>query len=148
MNPRSRTFVTALLLAALLSLSACAGAMDDAGKLMEYDFGTDKIPTINAVLGAERKVTGVDVGTSDGVQYKEYSYQSTSMSDDLAAYTMHLRDNGWIVIKEYNFNQAPGEGQIAIESADAGKILIISIAYDTAGYAIRVNKLEGELTRN
>lgn len=136
--------VTALisLLCALVLLSACGST----AKLTEYTLGEDKAPGIYAVLGEVRKVTGVNVGTNNGVQYKEYTYETSSMVDDLAEYTTHLRDNGWMVIKDYDFNEGTGEAQLAINSVDSGKILIISIAFETNYYSIRINKLDGELT--
>jgi len=133
-----------LLLISVLLLSACGSAE----KLTEYDFGTDKIPSVNTVLGKELKVTGVDVGTSDGVQYKQYTYETTSMVEDLAEYTTFLRNNGWLVLTDYNFYDGSGEAQLGIDSADNGKILIISIAFQNDRYAIRVNKLEGSLSYN
>ena len=140
----NKKVVTAIisLLCALALLSACGSAE----KLTEYDFGEDKIPSINAVLGETRKVSGVSVGTNNGVQYKEYTYETSSMVDDLAEYTTHLRDDGWLVIKEYDFDEGTGEAQLAIDSAVSGKILVVSINFASNRYAIRINKLEGELT--
>ena len=135
-----------LIMAALTFLLCSCGMLDDAAKLTEYDFGTDKVPSINAVIGEERKVTGISTGTENGVQYKQYTYQTSSMLEDLSAYSVHLRENGWIVTKDYNLNDGSGEMQLAIESADAGKILVISVAFEEKQYAVRINKLEGTLT--
>ena len=143
-----KIIATALILSALTFLLCSCGMLDDAAKLTEYDFGTDKVPSINAVLGEERKVTGISSGTENGVQYKQYTYQTSSMLDDLSAYSSHLQDNGWIVTKDYNLNDGNGEMQLATESADAGKILVISVAFEEKQYAIRINKLVGELTVN
>jgi major membrane immunogen (membrane-anchored lipoprotein) len=139
-----RKKVTALtsLLCALVLLSACGSA----AKLTEYDFGEDKVPSVNAVLGETRKVSGVSVGTENGVQYKQYTYETSTMVDDLAEYTTHLRDDGWMVIKDYDFSEGTGEAQLAIDSAVSGKILVISINFATNRYIVRTNKLDGELT--
>ena len=137
-------FVISLLLAAAALLSACGSA----AKLSEYDFGTDKVPSVNAVIGEERKVTGVETGTTNGVRYKQYTYESATVAEDLIAYTARLRGSGWLVTKDYNLADAKGEAELATESADSGKILILSIAFETGKYAIRVNKLDGSLTSN
>ena len=136
--------VISLLLVTLLLFSAC----ESAEKLTEYAFGPDKVASINAVLGENRKVSGVSTGTKNGVQYKEYTYETSSMVDDLAAYSSHLQNNGWLVVKDYNFADGKGEAQLAIESADNDKILVVSIVFDTSRYTIRVDKLKGSLTPN
>ena len=136
----------ALILSALTFLFCACGLFDDAAKLTEYDFGSDKVPTINSVLGEERKVTGISTGTENGVQYKQYTYETSSMLEDLAAYSVYLQDKGWVVTQDYDLADGAGEMQFAIESADAGKILVISVAFEKTQYAIRVNKLVGELT--
>ena len=121
-------------------------ACGNAAKLTEYDFGTDKVPSVNAVIGEERKVSGVGSGTTNGIQHKQYTYKTTSMVDDLAVYTTYLRNNGWAVIESYNFNNGKGIAQLAIESADKGKILIMSIDFKEDQYEIKVEKTKGTLT--
>jgi len=143
-----KIIATTLLLAVFILLLGGCGMFDDAAKLTEYDFGTDKVPTINKVIGEERKVTGISTGTENDVQYKQYTYQTSSMLEDLSAYSAYLQENGWIVTKDYNLNDGVGEMQLAIESADAGKILVISVAFEANQYAVRINKLVGELTAN
>jgi hypothetical protein len=135
-----------LIMLPLLLLSACGNALDDAVKLKELDFDTDKVPTINAVLGEERKVRNVDEGTNNGAPYKQYTYESDSVSQDLSQYGKYLRDNGWLVVESYNFEEIPGKGALATESADSGKLLYMSIGFDEGVYAIKVTKIEGELT--
>lgn len=139
-----KIWVSILLVTVMALLSACGSA----GKLTEYELGADKVPSINAVIGETRKVTGVSTGTDNGVQYKQYTYQSALVEDDLAIYTNYLRENGWLVTKDYDLTTGKGEAQLAKESVDDGNILIISIAFDSGEYAIRFNKLEGELTPN
>ena len=131
-----------LILILMLLLCSCGSA----AKLTEYDFGSDKVPSVNAVIQQERKVTGVDVGTNNGVQYKQYTYETTTMVDDLAVYTTYLRNSGWEVTKDYDFTEGSGMAELAINSADSGKVLVMSIAFEPYTYAIRVNKLVGELT--
>lgn len=134
--------IVSLLLASAFLLTACGNA----AKLTEYDFGDDKIPSVNAVIGEERKVSGVSAGTSNGVQYKEYTYETASMVDDLAKYTGYLRSNGWLVTESYDFTSGKGGAQLAAESASAGKILIMSIAFESSRYTIRIEKVGGSLS--
>ena len=133
-----------LMLVCALLLCACGNA----AKLTEYDFDTDKVPSVNAVIGEERKVSGVSTGTTNGVRYKQYTYESASVTEDLTKYTTRLRDIGWLVTQDYDLTERKGEAQLAIESADSGKILVMSIAFDSGRYAIRVNKMDGDLTSN
>ncbi|MDR3084678.1 MAG: hypothetical protein LBU47_00010 [Christensenellaceae bacterium] len=140
--------LSAMLLAAFaLALTGC-GALEDAAALQSYDFGEDIVPSVNSVVG-ERKVTGVSTGTSNGGQYKEYQYESATVSEDLIAYVIQgLIPGGWIATVDFNLNVVPGSGQIAIESEDEGKILLMDLSYENGGYTIRVTKIVGTLTRN
>ena len=127
-------------------------AIDSASKLTEYDFGTDKVRSINAVIGETRKVTGVSTGTSvtpsGSMRYKQYTYETASMVKDLSVYSDYLQKNGWLVIKSYNLTDHNGEMQLATNSADNGKILIMSVAFEQDKYAIKITKATGTLTRN
>lgn len=143
MNKKAIAMI-ALLLGIALLLCACGSAE----KLTEYEMGVDKVQSINTVIGETRKVTGVSTGTNNGVQYKEYDYETKSMVDDLAAYFAYLQENGWLATKDYDLTTGKGEAQFAIESADSGKILVMSFAFDANKYTIRVNKLEGTLESN
>jgi len=136
--------IIALTLIAAFLFTGCGSA----AKLTEYDFGTDKVPSVNAVIGEERKVSGVETGISNGVTYKQYTYETETMVEDLWAYYTRLSELGWIVTQDFDLSEGEGEMQLGIESADEGKILIISVAFTPERYAVRINKLEGELTDN
>ena len=134
--------VTLIIVAAFL-LGGCQ-ILNDAAQLQEYDFGTDKIPTINSIVG-ERKVRNIDTSTTNGVPQKQYTYESETVLDDLIMYTMTLRGNGWVVTQSYNLEVSPGSAQLAKNSADSGQILVLSIAYESDAYAIKITKCEGTL---
>ena len=119
----------------------------NAAKLTEYELGGDKLPSVNAVIGETRKVTGVTSNVSSGVQQKQYTYESASVTKDLAMYTTRLRDNGWIVTKSYDFSANSGEAQLGKESIDQGQILLMSIAFEQNRYAIKITKAVGQLNR-
>ena len=137
----------------LVVIVVCAVAIlffvtGNAAKLAEYKFGPDKVASVNAVIGEQRKVSGVTSSISNGVQQKQYTYESESVVKDLTTYTLHLRNNGWIVTKSYDLAAGNGEAQLGIESADKGKILIMSIVFEPNKYAIKITKADGQLTRN
>ena len=134
--------IASLLLASAFLLTACGNA----AKLPAYELGSDKVPSVYAVIGEERKVTGVSAGTSNGVQYKEYTYETASMLEDLVTYTKYLRDNGWLVTEAYNLETGSGTAQLATQSADAGKILIMSIEFKLNSYTIKIEKGAGTLS--
>ena len=122
--------------------------ISSASKLTEYDFGLDKIPSINAIIGEERKVTkvGSGVSTSSG-QSKEYTYESASVPKDLLAYSQYLRSKDWLVTRDFNLNASNGVMELATESADKGKILVVSVAFDQKQYVVKITKADGTLTR-
>ncbi|MCL2678640.1 MAG: hypothetical protein FWE85_06275 [Clostridiales bacterium] len=146
MKAMRKRVLSLIALAAIftLLLTACGSA----AKLTEYSFGTDKVPAVNAVIGEERKVRGVEIGIANGVRYRQYTYQSDSVLDDLLTYSLYLQDNGWLVIPEGDLYGGEGEMRLARDSADEGKILIISVEFYPGGYVIRVNKLAGSLPPN
>lgn len=142
-----------ILLAALL-LGGCAalltgcGALKKAAQLQSYDFGPDSIPSVNSVVG-ERKVTGVESGTGSGGIYKEFAYESETVSDDLIAYLIDgLLAKGWYALVDFDLLEVPGTAQLATESADIGQIIIMDVSYEQEGYTIRLTKGEGTLSLN
>jgi hypothetical protein len=120
--------------------------LKDAAALTEYDFETDKVSSVNSVIGDEREVTGVKSGSSNGIQYKEYTYKTESTGDDLLAYANHLLEAGWIPLDNFNVTDSDGTGRLAIQSADEGKILIMTLTFQEGEYTIRTEKSEGALT--
>ena len=143
---KKRLIAIALLVTMLAVLLSSCAMLEEAAKLTEYDLGTDKVRSVNSVIGEQRIVTAVSLGTQNGTQYKQYTYQTSSMVEDLIAYSTYLQENGWVVTQGYNLYDGNGEMQLGIESADYGKVLIISIAFEETQYAIRINKLVGELS--
>ncbi|MCL1914664.1 MAG: hypothetical protein FWG10_12515 [Eubacteriaceae bacterium] len=121
-----------------------------AAALAEYEFGDDKIPSVNAVLGEDRKVIGTGTGTTNGVRYKEYKYQTETMRDDMVRYVIQelLGPEGWLAISDFNFDDLSGEGKIAKNSLEEGKILIMTITFDLTTYNLKIEKGQGTLTPN
>lgn len=136
-----------LLLGCMLTFAGC-GALKKAAQLSSYDFGADSIPSVNSVVG-ERKVTGAQTGTGTGGAYKEYTYESASVSEDLIAYLIDdLLANNWYALVDFNLTSLPGEARLAMQSQDSGQIIIMDVRYEQSGYTIRLTKGEGTLTLN
>jgi len=134
-----------LILSFVLILSGCGAALDEAAALSEYEVGGDLIPSITAVVG-QREVTGVESQTSNGIPSRQYTYASDVVFEDLFAYVSMLREGeGWLVTEAYDLAQVPGTAQLGRESKDDGQILLLSIAYEDAKYAIKITKLEGTI---
>ncbi len=121
-------------------------SINNAKNADEYILGNDIIKSVKAVV-AEREVTGVSSGTSNGVSKKSVSYKSDSVYDDLVAYAGYLRgDLGFKVTKDYDLSVSPSTIELAKESVDAGQILYVIINYDNLGYTVTINKGAGSLT--
>ena len=123
-------------------------SLSNAAKLQTYDFGSDKIPSFNSVVG-DRKVTGVSSGSStNGVQQKEYTYEIQSRDDDLDAYFNALKAAGFLVLKPMDGNTLTGSMQLGIASADEGQIILIDLSWDNAKVSVSLTKGDGTITPN
>ena len=147
MKGRKSLAIMVMVTSLLVVFTAGCGILKNTAKLQEYEMGDDRIPSINAVVGEERQATGVEAGiTAENVQFKQYSYSSDSVTDDLQAYTQHLREIGWVVTKDYNLTQSTGEVELAKESVEDEMVLVMAIVYESEKYEVRINKLKGVLT--
>lgn len=142
-----------ILLGALLLLGCTAvltgcGALKKAAQLQSYDFGPDSIASVNSVVG-ERTVTAAQSGTGTGGTYREFTYESATVSEDLIAYLIDgLLAQDWYALVDFNLTELPGKAQLAKESLDSGQIIIMDVNYDRGSYTIRLTKGEGTLTLN
>lgn len=138
--------VTSVLLALVLALmlTGCGAAMANAAKLNEYEMDSDSIPSITSVVG-ERKVTGVESSTNNGAVSKQYTYDSSSVYDDLWAYVKALMDDGWLVTKDIDLKVVPGSGELGKKSSEDGQIILLSFAYEDAKYVIKITKGKGTI---
>lgn len=125
----------------LLPLVSCSNF----SKIEAYTIGDEQIASIYAVVG-ERSVLGVESSTSGGVPEKTYKYSSNTVTDDLLAYFTYLNATNWVLIQDYNLNVVPGSAQYAKNSTESGKVLIITVSFDTQRYNIHITKIEGTLT--
>jgi len=136
--------VTALGITAALIVSA--SILNMTAEAYYFKLGGDHIPTVRLAVGEIRKVTLSQSGVSDGAQYKQYTYKTDSVFDDLLAYSDYLRDSGWYVTMGYNLYNDSGEMQFAIDSVDSGMIVVISVAFTQTKYTVKMTKLEGSIT--
>jgi hypothetical protein len=144
MKTSKKILVLALPLVLLVMLSACS-MLSDAAKLQNYDFGNESVPSINSVVG-EREVTSASTSSGTDGQIQEYTYKSDDVPSDLVAYIDKLQSLNW-VSTETSGDDTAGFVQFGIESVDAGKIILVSITYDSSSYTIKIQKTEGTLTR-
>lgn len=133
----------AVLMAALISCSLCACESKDAN----YKFGKDKIASITSVVG-ERTLTGTEYEGKNEFPTVEYSYQSSSVADDLSQYIQYLKEQGWTAAgADYDLATPPGLAQFVKESAEDGWILNLRLSYSENAYKIRIAKIEATISQ-
>jgi hypothetical protein len=128
----------------MLALSSCT-VLEDASKLQSYDFGSDQIPSLTSVVG-ERKVSGVEVGTKNGVQHKTYTYETSSQVDDMDDYYGELKSVGFLVTKDSEVAFNRGSVELGLNSADAGQMVLVTLSWESGKITVQVAKGEGEVT--
>lgn len=140
-----KTATILLIIVISVALMAGCAALDNAAKLQEYDMSGDTIPSVNAIVG-DRKVTGVASSSSTGSKSKTYTYESSTVTDDMVTYLTELMDNyGFISTMDAKFDQFPGTTEFAAESKDDGKVLVVHIEFDQGGYILTIIKMTGTL---
>ena len=142
---RGRAIFLLLLCVPMLLFCAC-GILQDAAKLETYDLGNDKIPSLTSVVG-ERKVSGVETGSrTGGVQYKNYTYETQTLTEDMDAYYAALLQSGYLVTKSSEGNTMKGSLELGRNSADAGKAILIGLAWDNTLITLSITKGDGTIT--
>jgi len=144
MRMMKKALIVIALFALVLVLSSCS-ALSNAAKLQSYDFGSDSVPSINSIIGS-RTVTGASTGTGTDGQYQEYIYNTDSAIADIQSYIDELQNQGWVITKNDGDSNA-GTVQIGTESADSGKIIVVTITYTSTSYTLNVTKSVGTLNR-
>lgn len=113
----------------------------------EYKIGSDTIKSIKAIV-EKRQVVSVSTKTGNGVTTKTIEYKSNTVQEDLLKYTNYLRyEAGFGVIKEMDLKVIPSTFALAQSSNDAGKVVVMTIDYNSFGYTITIQKGEGTLNR-
>lgn len=156
---KSRLMLAAIILLAAMLLSACEYHMKATeinetpgpatlaliGKSESYYLGDDVIPSVTAAAGV-RVVTSLETVVDDGIPYKQYSYESDTVVEDMIAYFQCLADDGYAVTQSYDLSEMPGGARFAKESPQfPGQLILIAVNYTEAGYAVKVARERGTL---
>jgi len=111
----------------------------------EYKVGNDTIKSIKSVV-EKRQVTSVATETSNGITTKKIEYTSDTVYDDLLKYTQYLRsEGGFALTKDMDLSVTPSIVELGKKSNDSGKLIIMTIEYNSFGYTIVIQKGEGTL---
>jgi len=114
--------------------------------LQTYDFGADKMPSLNSVVG-DRKVTGVSSSSNtNGTQQKKYTYETQSSGEDWIEYHNALKAAGFFVTETQEVNDLKGSIQYGCVSADEGKIILINLSWDNNQISVELIKVVGTIT--
>ncbi|MCL1830926.1 MAG: hypothetical protein FWG21_05805 [Oscillospiraceae bacterium] len=135
-----------LVMIMLFSIAGCS-MLNSAATAETYEIGDDILYSVYSIVG-ERKVTGVESGTSNGAPTKKYTYSSPTVVDDLLEYFTYLMRSDWVLVQDYNLNVMPGSAQFAKNSLDTGKVLLMTISFENQKYSIHLTKIEGSITLN
>lgn len=112
----------------------------------EYKLGNDTIKSVKAIV-EKRQVVSVSTETSNGITTKKIEYKSDNVQDDLLKYTQYLRnEGGFKLTKDMDLSLIPSTVELGKNSNDAGKIVMMTIDYNSLGYTITIQKGEGTLT--
>jgi len=122
-------------------------AVGNTANAEEYKIGNDTIKSIKSIV-EKRQVVSVSTKASNGVTTKTIEYKSDTVQDDLLKYTQYLRnEGGFALTKDMDLREIPSTVQLGKNSNDAGKIVMMTIDYNSFGYTITIQKGEGTLTR-
>lgn len=112
----------------------------------EYKLGNDTIKSIKSVV-EKRQVTSVSTETSNGITTKKIEYKSDTVQDDLLKYTQYLRtEGGFSLTKDMDLSVTPSTIALGKTSNDSGKLIMMTIDYNSTGYTIIIQKGEGTLS--
>lgn len=112
----------------------------------EYKLGNDTIKSIKSVV-EKRQVTSVSTKTSNAITTKKIEYKSDTVQNDLLKYTQYLRnEGGFVLTKDMDLSVTPSTVELGKTSNDSGKLIMMTIDYNSFGYTIIIQKGEGTLT--
>ena len=112
----------------------------------EYKLGSDIIKSVKTIVG-KRQVVSTSTETSNGITTKKIEYKSDKVQDDLLKYTQYLRnEGGFTLTKDMDLSVIPSTVELGKNSSDSGKLVMMTIDYNSFGYTITIQKGEGTLT--
>lgn len=104
-----------------------------------YTFGSDSVASVNSVVG-KRAVNSYQTTKNTEYSDKTIQYISDSVQEDLRQYSEYLVGEGGFETEFFGDAMAEGRMVFYKESADSGKILIMTIDYTDKGYQINIRK--------
>ena len=115
--------------------------------LQTYYLDDETIPSVDSVVGF-RVISNTEAGfsVSLGGPFVKVHYQSGSALADLRAYANALTDNGWAATA-LSDDESGGTIQLAVESTQDGKLLMITAEYTADTYSILAQRADGSLRR-
>ncbi|MCL2011466.1 MAG: hypothetical protein FWG75_01575 [Cystobacterineae bacterium] len=112
----------------------------------EYVMGADTIKSIHAVVG-ERTVSSMSKETKNRTSTLTIKYRSEDVRGDLGAYTQYLQaEGGFTLRKKMDLSVMPSTIELAKESKEAGKLVLMAIEYNASGYTLIIQKSTSLLT--
>lgn len=133
--------VLVLLLAlAIMGIGVVSIGIGDASDLEEYKIDKDIIKSIKAVV-ARREVTSMTNEKKNEVTIKKMKYKSADVKEDLEKYIEYLTDEAdFVLTQDMNLEETPSTIELSKSSIDEGKIIRMTIEYDSFGYTINIQK--------
>lgn len=124
---------------------------ESSGSEERYDMGVDSVETVPTVLGARKRLlstTGTNTFNGEIHEYWEYTYASSTVSDDLNLYLTWLSDHyDYVNTTDFNLYQDTGTVQFAVESKEPGKLIILDCDWDEESFHLKFTRAEGNLNR-
>jgi len=113
-------------------------SLNSTDDIQDYILGEDVIKSVATIVG-KRDVTDTSISTQNNGTTRTVTYQSSTVHDDLIAYTQYLRtDGGFVVLGDGDFVE------LGKPSVEQGHIIIMTINYDYHEYTITIQKGVGE----
>ncbi|MDR0851129.1 MAG: hypothetical protein LBN36_01405 [Clostridiales Family XIII bacterium] len=114
-----------------------------------YKVGNDRVPSVYLAFGETREIVGVSSATENGIKKKAYEFgvKGSGQGMEVYEYFTYLIDNDdFIFVTNFeDFHDPEGEGiQVARQSVDEGKVIIVQIDYDESGYTVTLAVAKGE----
>lgn len=131
---------------ALLLLANLASLKEKPPALQTYAVDGESVPSIDSIVGF-REITDTETGVTGGNPYVSVSYQTAGAFADIQAYIDFLLNSGWAVTGLAG-DDSDGMVQVATESGETGKLLMITADFTTDTYSILLRKTDGTLTRH
>ncbi len=133
-KPRYNRKMIMLCLALVISLVLLIACQ--ASDAATVEVGQDNIVSVFPVIG-EKKITGTRAGTVNGVPYKNLTYEARMISDDeIAQYIDALTGEGFVQIKDTIINGAEKTLQLAKQSVQDGKLILVDILHNSTDHTV------------